>query len=298
MAPTAPGPVFVGGSGRSGSTVMGRLIGSHPRFAYVRTEIRFHAERFGVPDLLAGRVKLDAFLARMRGYYFRHEVPAGRPRAGLPRGLYKIASEDDVLRALDHFGDRFADEPRDAARALVEELLGPTMRAAGKPSFVETTPDNAVAAATLAELFPDCRIVHSLRDGRDVAASLVGRGLPTMEQALDRWATKLHRVQRASRNVGPEQLLSFSLYDLVHPDRRDAAYERLLNFLGVPDADEMRAFFEQEMRPDQAHVGRWREETPEERQEAIDAHYERLLARLARSGFDVTPLAADAGVSG
>ena len=50
-------PVFVGGTGRSGTTVMGDLLGKHPD---VRTstpiEIKFLSNRSGLLDVVFGRV--------------------------------------------------------------------------------------------------------------------------------------------------------------------------------------------------------------------------------------------------
>ena len=44
--------VFVGGTGRSGTHILGRLLGSHARFADVPIESRFHCNKRGMPDLL------------------------------------------------------------------------------------------------------------------------------------------------------------------------------------------------------------------------------------------------------
>ena len=50
-----PEPIFVGGVGRSGTHVMGRLIDAGPRYHWIPTEVRFHAWRGGLPDLCAGQ---------------------------------------------------------------------------------------------------------------------------------------------------------------------------------------------------------------------------------------------------
>ena len=46
----------------------------------------------------------------------------------------------------------------------------------------------------------------------------------------------------------------------------------------------MRAFFEREMRPASAHIGRWREGMDAAEQERFDAHYRALVARLRDQG--------------
>ncbi len=46
-------------------------------------------------------------------------------------------------------------------------------RAAGKPRWAEKTPHNILFMVPLGEIFPDARFLHVVRDGRDVACSLV-----------------------------------------------------------------------------------------------------------------------------
>ena len=72
--------VFIGGMGRSGTHVLARLLGRHPRFAEVPIEARFHCDTRGMPDLLGGRVTLASFLERLRDFWW-HRVRGGRPAA-------------------------------------------------------------------------------------------------------------------------------------------------------------------------------------------------------------------------
>ena len=61
--------VFIGGTGRSGTHVLGRLLGSHARWADVPIEARFHCNTRGMPDLLEGRVSLGGFLEKLSGFW-------------------------------------------------------------------------------------------------------------------------------------------------------------------------------------------------------------------------------------
>jgi hypothetical protein len=58
-------------------------------------------------------------------------------------------------------------------RQLVDNLSGKFRRAAGKPRWAEKTPHNVGVMAGLGAIFPDARFIHMIRDGRDVACSLV-----------------------------------------------------------------------------------------------------------------------------
>ena len=71
------------------------------------------------------------------------------------------------------------DYPADGVLAcsrLIHRLLDPLAEQARKPSWVEMTPSNVGAAATLTRVFPRARVLHMARDGRDVAARVLRRG--------------------------------------------------------------------------------------------------------------------------
>lgn len=111
--------VFVVGSPRSGTTFLGRSIGSLPGFVDLG-EVAPH--KASVPELFA----------------LSTEVAAGRIRRTLA-----------VARRL----------------GLVGGLRG-----------VEQTPETVFVAEAAALAFPSARFVHIVRDGRDVACSLLDRG--------------------------------------------------------------------------------------------------------------------------
>ncbi len=55
-APELAKLVFIGGTGRSGTHVLSRLLSRHDRFGLVPVEVRFHTDADGFPGLLAGEV--------------------------------------------------------------------------------------------------------------------------------------------------------------------------------------------------------------------------------------------------
>ncbi|WP_293055025.1 sulfotransferase [Mycobacterium sp.] len=76
------------------------------------------------------------------------------------------------LEVMHSYGNTRSDVQR-YCRAFVEDLVETFRRRAGKPRWAEKTPQNILYMVLLGEIFPDAKFIHMLRDGRDVACSLV-----------------------------------------------------------------------------------------------------------------------------
>jgi hypothetical protein len=284
------GPIFVGGTGRSGTWTLGRLIGQHPDIATVRNELRFHVDGRGFRDVLKGSESVSEFAARITKSHYFFAGPNGGPR-----GLILIATQDDLQDARRHAELTGEHEgPAPALRAFTHRLVDPFALGRGARTWVETTPRNAVAVDSLHTVFPTCRVIHTVRDGRDVAASVVTMpwGPDTLEEGLSWWATRLRAAERGSRAADPKRLLVIRLEELIHLDR-DRQLDRLATFLGVDRRDELQTYFDQRMTPDHAHIGRWREETDTDHIAAIDADYRRIYNDLADEGVRCLPVHPD-----
>ena len=217
-ADTAPPPVFVGGTGCSGSTVVGRLIGEHPSFAFIPHQVRFHAEPWGLPGLLLDRVDIADFAARMRAAWFE-QTPRGRQGH-----LQRVVDEATLEAALIRFERGFGDDRLATSRQLVHDLLDPIAAAEGKPGWVEMTPRNVFHAAALLELFPDAKIIHAVRDGCDTASYLTAKGwVADMDEGLQWWAHRYAQALRSLRGIPEESLFVLALESLVD-ERREESY--------------------------------------------------------------------------
>jgi hypothetical protein len=289
--------VFVGGTGRSGTHIVGRLLGEHPRWADVPIEARFHCNKRGMPDLLEGRVSLSGFLAKLHDFWW-HRVRVD----GQPRGLYNLMRRSTFEVAAERFGAGYHADPVGSCRHLFRELLWPWAQGEGKPGLVEMSSHNVKEAQTLRRLFPHARIVHTVRDGRDAASSVTTKtwGPDRIPAAIDWWAARLRAIDAGVRGeedgsahaVGPNRLHAVVLDDLVAEDR-EAAYARLLGFLGVADEPSIRSFFEERMGAGDANRGRWSRGLGPLARARVRRKYERTLAGLSDEGNHVAaPLIA------
>ena len=298
--------VFVGGTGRSGTHILSYLLDRHSRFHGVPIECRFHCNPKGLADVVRGDTEPEDFIRKLRGYWW-HRVRIGdrayvraKWRAlgrGRDRGLKTLLAPDLFEQAVARFEATYADDLLGASRALFYELLQPGAEKAGKPVLVEMSCFTIAAADGLAQIFPEARFVHSVRDGRDSGSSKVSlRQKPhhptDVASGIDFWADRLRQAEEGVRGLSEadrERLHVVSLDELVHSDR-EPAYAELLGFLGVADEPAMREFFESEMNADAAHRERWRKGLDEAEQEQITDLYETTLERLEAEGYHCAPV--------
>jgi len=298
--------VFVGGTGRSGTHILSYLLDRHSRFHGVPIECRFHCNPKGLADVVTGRATPEDFLRKLRGYWW-HRVRVGdrayvraKWRAlgrGRDRGLHTIMDAGHFEAAAGRFERTYADDLPGAARTLFYDLLQRGADEAGKPVLVEMSCFTIAAADGLAEIFPEARFVHSVRDGRDSGSSKVSlRQKPhhptDVASGIEFWADRLRQAEEGVRGLDDAdraRLRVISLDELVDSDR-EGAYAELLGFLGVSDEPAMREFFESEMSSDAAHRERWRQGLSEDEQRAIVDLYEATLSRLENEGYHCAPV--------
>lgn len=282
---SSPHPLFVGGTGRSGTHAVAKLLGRHSHYFYVSRELRFHTDRGGFPDLLAGVIDRERFVANMHEYFWRRPGADGRER-----GLHSKFNKRRFEAALERFEQQYDESPERAAAGLLGALLDPMAEDEGKSSWIEQTPQTAASAGTLYSIFPQMKLVHMVRDGRDVASSLGGQwwGPSSMRGGLKWWEKRLREADEGTRGVPAEQVLVLELEDLVVEDR-EASYARLLDFLELEDERKIRKNFDKHLSPANAHIGRWREGTSARRQRTVDRAYLGALERLHAEGVESAP---------
>lgn len=103
----------------------------------------------------------------------------------------------------------------------------------GKKRWADKTPRYALSVGLIAEMFPDCQVVHLIRDGRDVVASHRSSwGYFAGMKATAKWPHYIHVAREAGRRLAPDRYHELRYEDLVL-DTRSTVCE-LLEFLGEP----------------------------------------------------------------
>jgi Sulfotransferase family len=278
MSPMATG--FVGGTGRSGTTIVGQLLGSHPAYEMIPIEVRFIVGPGGLCDLVEGRKPFGVFRSKILGPWFHRELADGQVR-----GLHQIVNLTELELGLDALRRGLASNPRAAGRRFVHRLLDPIAAAGNATGWVEQTPPNVLAAPCIARLFPAMKLIHVIRDGRDVACSVapLGWGPDDIIDGLDWWADRLERGFSATAAL-PSDRVHVVRIEALARDERDLEYVRLLAFLGLDDDPAMRAFFESRLTPANAHIGRWLDDVPAARRRSFEAHHRALMDGMRARG--------------
>ena len=297
-------PVFVGGTGRSGTTVMGDLLGFHEDIrTSVPIEIKFLANKSGLLQLVFGRdtpsnqpkisifnlraqrirrisekakfAKIEVeFLDRIWNSWWDIDAPPPHGR-GLQSGISKERFEFLINRLISNLRINRVW----AARRFMRDFISSQEDHAGQKYWVETTPLNIAQARRILKLFPDALFINMVRDPRDVIASLLTKnwGPTTPLEGLEWIEKRLRDAHKALAHIPANQKITIALEDLAINNRLQS-YQSLLKFLNLGDDAGMKEFFETHLSAEAAMSGRWKQEiaTPE-----FLAGYAELEKRLA-----------------
>ncbi len=212
-------------------------------------------------------------------------VPLGREQ----RGLHLIVSRERFDAACERFEAGYTADLEAACRALFLDLLWPLAEETGKAGLVEMSCFTVAQAPTLRRLFPDARVVHSVRDGRDAGVSKTHKRQKREHprdaaQGIDWWLGRLEDAEAGVRELPADSFLTLGLDELVEGER-EPTYQSLLEFLAIRDEPAMRELFDTQVNAVNAHRGRWRHGLSPAEQEQIDARYQQALEEIESRGY-------------
>lgn len=281
--PELPHPVFIGGFGRSGTHAIGPLVGADPRYHLIETEVRLHAVKGGLADLLEDRTTLEAFCEACWSEWWLR----GFKR---PQGIHRLMEREDFEAALEEFRAGFAADRWQAGRRLMDRIVSRNVERSGKPAWAELTGRSVIYAPTLLKLWPRVRFINIVRDGRAIAGGHVKKIDMTDDplEALANWERMIRASHAGMSAVPPEHVLKIKLDDLANDDR-EGTFRRVVEFLEIPDPEPMRAYFDANITAGKAHVGQWRERMPPPEGRKVDRRYRRMMRELGRDGIDWVP---------
>lgn len=256
--------MFIAGVGRSGTTLMVDLLGLHPRLSpvYETPFVSF------LLDLLVGPSRVPRFLApayarlyldrwsrnlpHLRHSKREHERFHHGPHHVLFDYPFAMARTAELLEAVR--GGR----PIEGLRAFVDALFAEHARRDGKACWVNKTPGYLRRLSLLHRVYPEMRFIHCIRDGRDVACSLVTRrwGPRTFGDAAAIWALGIRRGLAFAQQF-PDRYTAVRFENLLLQPAQEI--RRLLVWLGEEgDPEEILAHYQGgAVRLDTSRIGEW-----------------------------------------
>lgn len=270
-------PFFIVGIGRSGTTLLRLMLHHHPRIAipYESGFLADYQERrkeFG--DLRDDRkclALIEAMLAEPTLRMWDHDFEANR--------VLEQTTERTV---------------GGVAAAIYAEYAA----AKGKPRWGDKS-DYLDRMHTVHEMFPEAQFIHIIRDGRDVALSVLKLpwGPDDVLRAAEWWNEHLWVGRRVGAILGPQRYIEVRYEHLVESPEREL--RRCCSFLGEEYSPQMLSYhvssdaaIPTERRgqhsgfdrpPDRSRISAWKREMSRYDAAIFNRHARRMLLEL---GYD------------
>lgn len=229
LHPGGSPPVFISGCNRGGTSILSLLLGQHPQLRNVGKGPHHEGQ----------------WIWKRRFHDGSHH------RWAVPPWLAALrkTEADATPEILEYFRQAFAS-------------------ACAGSRMVEKTPSNAIRIPFMNCLYPDCTVIHVLRDGRHTAASLMARGVP-MPYAPHQWVS-VHTIALPDLEaLGPERGLLVRYEELLESPMDVLA--RICRHCALDDGPEaLAALRAGVVRHLKEPRDRWRTLKPETRREILD----------------------------
>lgn len=209
--------VFIVGAPRSGTTWLHRMIAEHPQVAAVDPELTWFS-RYLPPAL--GNFERE-----------KQHMDNGDWQQGLP----VLFTPEEMMQGL-----------RELTGLVYERVLRTRPAAT---HIVDKHPNYANHMGTIARILPEARFIHIIRDGRDVAASMISAaqrehfGAGEARGAAEDWDRFTRSAMRYGREFGPQRYMEVRYEALMQDD--GTLLGQLFRFMGLPiDLETARAIVE------------------------------------------------------
>ena len=245
-----PPPFFIVGHGRSGTTWLELTMNSHPEIA-----------------------------CKGSGMFFGRDMPLYEDQRALPAAL---ANSEDLktwhdMRPNYWSRNTFEEDLPGITKALANYTMGVELAASGKKLAGDRTPHYVSYLNEVHELYPEAKVIHVIRDGRDVAISNIhaiwqnarDKGGPVdlepevqrkrdtyledreaflengesiftgyrINQLAESWRDAVNKGREDGRQLFGDDYVEVRYEDLL--DDPHAELERLFGFLGVDDSEKV-----------------------------------------------------------
>ena len=254
-------PLFIGGCGRSGTTLAVDLLGMHPVLSPVY-ETGFVLE---VAQLLFSSGGLSAFMVadqieRLMSHWSRdlpHRPHNKKEYERYWHGAHYVLFDRDTAMAATGtlIEDLITAEPQAGFRRFVTGLFADHARRDGKPAWINKTPLYVLHLPLLKHLFPAMKFIHCTRDPRDAVPSMLSRRWgqhQTVDEGASFWQSCIEAARAFAARWSTDHVET-RFEDLVTQPETEIA--RILQALGLEDCSaDMLSRFRDRVRLDSGRI--------------------------------------------
>lgn len=216
-------PIFLVGAPRSGTTLLQYMLRSHPDISGPTGESHF------IVPALKGQLQAEAVnsVEDVRLFLVGLEK---RWSSFLKTDLHGVRFDAEIL------ADRIYEHGVKNLRDVIDALFKMNAHGEGKSRWMDKTPYYVRHMELLSRAFPGAQFIHIVRDGRDVALSMLQRdedfGVYNIYEGARHWEWYVTAGRLAGKVLGSRQYLEIAYEDLISSP--DQVISRVCNFLNVP----------------------------------------------------------------
>jgi hypothetical protein len=243
------GLIFMGGSGRSGTSVMARRFGMHQQIcSFTDIELKIFCEFGGIYDLYNNLcINYSPNRAEILLRNFRAMFDALILGKYGQLSLDKFIDIDEAKPIVDQFLENFikgssvvytsTDDFRKHLNIFIQEITRCSLKnrkgSASVTSFLEKTPHNILFVEYLYNMFPSAKFLHITRDPRSVANSLLKMNWgPSDPQSSCHWVSSYYKRWLQIREQAKKD--GINIYECYIEDfarNPNQENEKMLNYL-------------------------------------------------------------------
>ncbi len=236
-------PVFVVGSGRSGTTIIKRCLAQSKSVFSTNFEPMIFSsfdEKWGLAYLLQSSGRDDRLKGCLSYLRKRFKFESGSKEYGFHTYVNRD-KYNELLRELEEIDLSNHNETAKYVRSFCVNLY--SSMSSGKRYWLDDHIINGLFIPEIIKVFPEAKFIHPIRDGREVAKSFVRKGWArsSFEQSLKIWHSRIGQTRALAREYCPRSYLEIDFSHLTQEYPR--VLQEVCDFVGVKSNANMTSLF-------------------------------------------------------
>lgn len=200
------GPIFVVGAPRSGTTLLQRMLRSHPRISSPTGESHFFIPLLRDAAQYGDLSRLENVRSLLEQMHARWAEFLDTDFHGVQ---FKVGSIADAIHARGATG----------MPVVLDALFRINAEGEGKARWLDKTPYYIHHIPTLMATYPDAQFVHIIRDGRDAVLSMLERAVDirvfNIAAGAKLWKHYVEAGRSAGKQLAPQQYMELRYEDIL-----------------------------------------------------------------------------------